>query len=32
MTIAEMLVKGPPALVLLHCERRGQGGQDAKSK
>ena len=30
MTIAEMLVKGPPALVLLHCERHCQGGQDAK--
>lgn len=33
MTIAEMLVKGPPTLPLLHCERRGgEEGQDAKPK
>lgn len=29
MTIAEMLIKGPPALPLLHCQRRGEE-EDAK--
>ncbi|MFW2365908.1 MAG: hypothetical protein ACN4GW_05795 [Desulforhopalus sp.] len=33
MTIAEMLVKGPPALPELHCEQPGYGrGEDAKCK
>lgn len=33
MTIAEMLVKGPPTLPLLHCQRSGKGEPpDAKPK
>jgi hypothetical protein len=35
MTIAEMLVKGPPSLPLLHCERhrkRNEETQNAKPK